>query len=304
LALGAEDPEMLIGQGIKLRKEGQDARAEGYFRRAYELAATPRTAAQLGLVELAVHDFLNAEAHLSEALAGHDAWIRQNARVLEESRDVARQNLLRVEIVGAPRGATLSVAGEKPRSMPPEGILWTAPEQPATVRVEAPGRRPMVVQVSGAAGQIQRVVVELPLLDAAPAPSGPPALVTRDEGISTTEPASSGRALRIAGITTAIVGVASCVVGVVLYQQGTTKLDDYQAAIRSDGKIPWNSADENWEAERNLGLGFLIAGGVAVAGGVTLFLIGHHAEHDQVGSGQFSFVSGARSGFLSYRGSF
>jgi hypothetical protein len=52
----AEDPEALIRQGIELRRAGQDARAEGYFRRTYQLAATSRTAAQLGLCELAVGD--------------------------------------------------------------------------------------------------------------------------------------------------------------------------------------------------------------------------------------------------------
>ena len=70
-----EDPEALIKQGVELRRQGKDAKAEGYMRRAYQLAATPRTAAQLGLVEVAVKNYLDAEAHLSEALRGKIRWL-------------------------------------------------------------------------------------------------------------------------------------------------------------------------------------------------------------------------------------
>ncbi|HEX3695674.1 MAG TPA: hypothetical protein VH374_09815 [Polyangia bacterium] len=40
-ATQSEDPETLIHQGIELRKKNDDLRAEGYFRRAFELARTP-----------------------------------------------------------------------------------------------------------------------------------------------------------------------------------------------------------------------------------------------------------------------
>ncbi len=303
-AVGAEDPEALISQGVALRKAGKDARAEGYFRRAYQLAATPRTAAQLGLVELALDDYLNAESHLSEALAANDAWIVQNAKTLEESRDSARKHLLRVELVNAPRDATLTFGDGKQRRLPPSGTFWAAPDRPAALRVEAPGYREMNVLVSGAAGQIQRVVVEMPPLVApteAP-PSPPPPLVARDEGIS--PKTSPGRALRIAGIATAAAGVASCALGAFFYEQGTTKLHDYQAAVRSDGRIPWNPADQDWETKRHEGIGFLIAGGLAAAGGVSLYLVGNHAEANEAGGGKLSFVSASGFAFLSYRGSF
>ncbi|HEX4406061.1 MAG TPA: hypothetical protein VH560_14585, partial [Polyangia bacterium] len=141
-ARAADDPETLIHEGIELRKAGQDARAEGYFRRAYQLAPTPRTAAQLGLAELAVDDYLNAEAHLSEALAGRDdAWILNYQKVLQDSRAQARRNLLEVEIVGAPAGATLALGSAAPSAMPQESKLWIAPNTPMDVTVSASGHK-------------------------------------------------------------------------------------------------------------------------------------------------------------------
>src|SRR6476659_9962930 len=53
-ALAEEDAEALILQGNHLRQRGDNERAHGYFKRAYEIARTGRTAAQLGLVEMAI----------------------------------------------------------------------------------------------------------------------------------------------------------------------------------------------------------------------------------------------------------
>jgi hypothetical protein len=56
-ALAQEEPEALIRQGVELRRKGQNALAQGYFKRAYAIAHTPRSAAQLGLVEHALGYF-------------------------------------------------------------------------------------------------------------------------------------------------------------------------------------------------------------------------------------------------------
>src|SRR4051812_16035681 len=78
----AADPteiEDLIRQGNDLRRAGKDERALPLLRKAYDLAGTPRTAAQLGLVEVALGYRLEAERHLSESLASpRDVWVRKN----------------------------------------------------------------------------------------------------------------------------------------------------------------------------------------------------------------------------------
>src|SRR5262252_5115498 len=73
-----EEPEALIRQGIALRRAGEDARAYGYFKRAYEISKTPRTTAQLGLASQAVGKFSEAELLLSAALETDDPWVQQN----------------------------------------------------------------------------------------------------------------------------------------------------------------------------------------------------------------------------------
>jgi hypothetical protein len=288
----ADDPESLIHEGIELRKAGQDARAEGYIRRAYELAPTPRATAQLGLVELAVSDFVNAETHLSEALAsGHDAWILQYQKVLETSRNMARANLLRIEVTGSPPGATFVVEAAPPRPLPADGTLWIAPSPSTAVHVDVTGHKTAEFRVGGAAGEIRRIVVDMPLLRAEP-PQTIPA------------PRDSKAGLRIAGVAATAVGVAALVVGAILYGKGTSELHDYQTAIKSDGKIPWNSQDQNWESTRNAGSAFLVSGGVALAGGLCLyFLNGSPAPENTVGSG-LSLAAGAGSSLLSYGGTF
>lgn len=299
LAFAAEDPESLIHQGIELRKAGQDARAEGYFRRAYELAATPRTAAQLGLVELAVGDYFSAEVHLSEALARRDAWIVEHSQTLQESRDRARKNLVRVEIVGTPPNALLTFEGGAPRPLPPDGVVWATADPPATVRIEAPGHGPVVFRIVVAAGQSQRVMVDLPAEDARETPPrAVPSIVVSDAGAAAGSRAS-GHGLRIAGIATSAAGVAAVVLGAVLYERGMNELHDYRAAVNSDGRIPWNPSDQSWESTRNTGVALLIAGGVAAAGGVTLFLVGRSRANEEA-AGQISLLPSPRGASVSY----
>src|SRR6516165_11970694 len=50
----AEEAESLIRQGVELRKEGKDALALPFFEKAYQKSRNPRTAAQLGLGEMAL----------------------------------------------------------------------------------------------------------------------------------------------------------------------------------------------------------------------------------------------------------
>jgi hypothetical protein len=295
VALATEDPEALIREGVELRKQGQDARAEGYFRRAYELAKTARAAAQLGLSELAVGDYLHAEEHLSEALAHRDAWILQHLQVLEDSREVVRRNLFHVVIAGLPADAIVTIEGNPERRLP-SAEAWLEPGSPATLRVEGPGRQPAHVRVAGSAGETRSVTLEL-----RPVVQAPAVVAGFRPGGAADRTASAGRPLRIAGVTTAVVGVAAGIVGAFLYAQGTSELHEYQTAINSNGAIPWNPRDENWEGTRNAGVALLVVGGVGIAGGVSLFLLGNH-ERDA--GEKVSLTAAPGVALFSYRGSF
>jgi hypothetical protein len=295
----AEDPEALIRQGIELRRAGQDARAEGYFQRAYQLASTPRAAAQLGLVQLAVDDYLRAEEHLTEALGSTDAWIAVHRDVLRGARDVARRNLVRVELSGAPANASVVVEGAPARRLPADGVLWLDPGKPETVKVEAPGHRATVLRILGAAGEGQRLVVDMPLEARLAAESVAVGSGGDDSGARQTK--STVRALRIGGVATAVLGAAAGVLGIVYYEQGTSKLHEYQAAVASNGAIPWNPRDADWQSTRDKGVGFMIGGAVGLAGGAALFLFaGGNGNADAGKAGQVSVASTANSAVLVY----
>src|SRR5262249_947064 len=113
-----EEPEALIRQGVEMRRKGDDLKAHGYFQRAYDLARTPRGAAQLGLADLAIADSLAAEQHLSEALRSTDPWVAHNRTLLETSRDKARKTLGAVTVRGAPDKTTVEVANHPAIQLP------------------------------------------------------------------------------------------------------------------------------------------------------------------------------------------
>ena len=61
------------------------------FEKAYQISRTPRTAAQLGLCELELGDFVEAERHLNEALAEPEhPWVKKNKATLKKSLETAR----------------------------------------------------------------------------------------------------------------------------------------------------------------------------------------------------------------------
>jgi hypothetical protein len=333
----AEDPEALIKQGVELRRRGEDARAEGYIRRAYQLAATPRTAAQLGLVELAVSEYLEADSHLTEALKAKDAWVNEHRQALEASRATARKHLLRVEITSAPRGTRFASESTEPASLPADGVIFLAPGVGASIQLEAEGHKSAVVHVEGAPGETKRIAIDMPALtegaatttSAAPttspatSPTAPSASATAGTTATTTSgpsptaeapvadasqtagsarPAAPGGGVRIAGITVGAVGVAVSVVGAVLLSQGLSKRDAYNAAIQSKGKTQYDPSFATWTTLRDEGIACLVGGGVAIAAGVGTYLYGRQLEHD--GGTSVSFLPGSGFGVFTYRRTF
>ena len=70
------EPELLVKQGLELRREHRDGEALDTFRRAYAAAPTPRVRVQIAFAEQALGRWVDAEADLQKALASaDDAWI-------------------------------------------------------------------------------------------------------------------------------------------------------------------------------------------------------------------------------------
>ncbi len=282
-AAGAdEDPETLIGQGVALRRSGNDAKAFGYFKRAYEMSRTPRTAAQLGLDEQALSRSADAERHLTEALQGNDAWVDQNRALIERSRDTVRLHLGKIELHGLPSDATYELPGGSTAPVPADGVVWVEPGK-VTLKLAAPGHGAVSKDAVVTAGGSVEIDATLPA-DTEGAAT-PAAVAETKEGAnapsSSSGPAQpmdadSGRSMRLGGLITAGAGAAIGVIGLILYLDGRSKLQ----GIENDAsaKRPYNPSYGSYQTLGNTGLGMLIGGVVAAGAGVTLYLFGRGGE--------------------------
>jgi hypothetical protein len=161
LAAPTAEAEDLIRRGGELRKKGEDAKALPLYQRAHELAGTPRTAAQLGLVEVQLGYRLEAEGHLAEALAASgDNWIEKYRTVLDEQLRNVRAGIGDVVVVGSPAGAEVSVNG-KLRGQLPLAAPIRLVAGPALVEMTAEGYTPASATVNVRGQSQERVMLNL-----------------------------------------------------------------------------------------------------------------------------------------------
>ena len=140
--------EALIREGVSLRQSGKDERALPVFQKAYHLVRSPRTAGQLGLVQMAMGYWLDAEQHLTEALESPDhPWVAKNRAGLEGALANLRSKIGEITIGGAVPGAAVQVNGRMAGTIP----------LPAPIRL-AKGKVEIRVSVSrGRPSSLQRV---------------------------------------------------------------------------------------------------------------------------------------------------
>jgi hypothetical protein len=249
-AANAEQAEDLIRQGLDLRQAGQDGRALPFFRKAYEGERTPRTAGQLGLCELALGYWVDAEGHLGEALASSgNPWVEKNRPTLARSLDMARGNIGNVSVMGGPAGAKVFLDNREVGALPLDRPLRLS-KGPHDIEVRAPGpvtrSKTMVVQ----GGDEQTVTL---VLEAAPVPvpiprAAPPTLVSEAPASA---PAKGGRpvAAWIAG-GTAVAALAVGAAETVIWLNAVDKFDNHigvvSAAQSSAFAKNCGSADPNY----------------------------------------------------------
>jgi hypothetical protein len=277
VAHAQEEPEALIRQGVELRRRGNDALAQGYFKRAYSIAHTPRSAAQLGLVEQALGHFLDAEQHLSEALDNaSDDWVDQNRSTLKKSRELVRGHLAPVQVRGLPAGATVAIGNRPAGAVATDGTIWVAPGS-TSLTFDAPGHEPVVKEIVATAGTPVAVDVELApkaaglpaaLPEPAPQPTAAPPTIQAQADLHS-DTSDVGRSRRVAGTIVAGAGAALAVAGVVTYLVGSSRLD----AINHDAgaHMPYNPSNGDYQTLGDLGIGLMVAGGAAVATGAVLY---------------------------------
>ncbi len=135
----AAEVEALIAKGNELRRAGTPGPALPYFQKAYELARTPRTTGQLGLAELAAGYPVEAETHLSAALASpNDPSIVKYRQILADALSMARSQLGELTIQGNPPGADVIVNGHSVGTLPLP-LPIKLPARNTEIVVRAPG---------------------------------------------------------------------------------------------------------------------------------------------------------------------
>jgi hypothetical protein len=153
--------EQLIRQGNEFRQKGSDQSALPFFQKAYDLQPSPRTAAQLGLVELALGYSIQAEGHLGEALSSpHHIWVAKNRQQLEMALLESRKAIGRVEIAGSPAGATVVVNAKVVGNLPLTEPVKVA-EGRVQIAVSAPGFDEKSVKVNVPGGRVEKVEIIL-----------------------------------------------------------------------------------------------------------------------------------------------
>jgi len=168
------EAEALIRQGVELRAQKKDERALPLFEKAYQVSRSPRTAGQLGLVEMALGYFVDAEKYLGEAIASPDhPWVAKNLATLKAQLAAAKGQIGELFIVGEPAGAEVLVNGKSAGRLPLPGPVRLDKGR-VDVQVRAAGYLPSSDTVTMVGGKREDRSYRLKREPVAVAPPPPP----------------------------------------------------------------------------------------------------------------------------------
>jgi hypothetical protein len=289
----AADPaeDELNRQGVEARKREDDAAALEYFRKAYALHHSPRAAAQMGLAEIALGRWADAETHLQEALASpNDPWIQKNQQVLRSSLERVQDQFGTLQILGSPAGAQVVVEGRVVGELPMrKGARVRTGE--CRFEVRAAGHSNVVRTVTIEAGVPRRETVELSLSATAsnmaatqavqtPRSSLAPPAPPNDESPPPVEAAAPERnhaRLRTIGIVLGAAGLVAVGGGVAF---GVAARSAAKENSQSNNTFDPNADSSGKQYETLQYVGFGVGAALLVAGTVT-FLLGLESDEPQ-----------------------
>jgi tetratricopeptide (TPR) repeat protein len=294
----SENPEELIKEGIRLRRAGDNYGALHYFEKAYRLDKSPRSAAQLGLCEFAVARWVDAEAHLSEALrATSDPWIAQYRKQLFDQVAAAKDYLGLLEVVGRPADAEVEVDGRTVGRLPLPKPLRIVGGREVYVRVTAPGYEPLRRAIKVERRELARIVVELERLPGnatepraiarpgkPPVPGGPGDKPNYDIEVPPEADEKAHWQTPAGWIGASVAGLAltTGVVGVFTANSNYQKFNDYRrSTITANGRCNTNAPNDGGndcsryldsaELWKKVAVGSFITAGIAAGTALLLF---------------------------------
>lgn len=277
------DPEVLLREGVALRRAHRDGEALARFEAAYRVLHSPRALAQVGLAEQALGRWVEAESHVSEALAvSDDPWIATNSPALRAALGVIGQHLGGLWVEGV-EGAEVFVDGQRVATLPMATPLRRIAGS-VVIEVRAAGhesvRRPLVVPPGGEAREIIRMA-------RAPSPELPRDRVAA-EAIAVRTAPHSGESSRLPRRLAWVALVGSAVglgvgIGALAAREGaaTTYNADascpgrLSASRQPDGCSGLIDATSTWELAGTIAL---VAGGALAVTSLVLFVTARSSE--------------------------
>jgi tetratricopeptide (TPR) repeat protein len=155
------ESDALILEGLKLREQGKDDEALKLFVRAQELAPTPRALAQRALAEQALGNWIQAEIHLSQALAvADDPWITRHRQALDGALAVIGEHLGYLQVNGGVAGAELRLDGRLAGTLPLSSPLRVVTGRPL-LEVTLAGYYPVRREIAIRPGSLSTEAIEL-----------------------------------------------------------------------------------------------------------------------------------------------
>ncbi|MDX2087885.1 MAG: PEGA domain-containing protein [Kofleriaceae bacterium] len=267
----ADDVDALIKQGVALMAKRDYVAAMDVFRRAHEIAPSPRTFAQIGFVHMAMARWVEAEDQLLQAIAEReDKWARRNRAVLEDSLRKVRDHLGYLEVAGQPAGAEVRVDGELVGLLPLRRPLRMAVGDPAVI-VTAPGHEKFQGTTHVTAGETARMRIDLKRVQATLAvPPATPVLASGANAGPSVDATSSAHPVHAAGPERPVrrLGVALAIAGAVAVAAGVpillaTNKDNLGAglagaggaALLMGGAFLWASSSDEPQPRVAVGIG-------------------------------------------------
>lgn len=156
----AQSVEVLLQEGLELRRQQRDAEALQRFMDAYNLSQSAQALAQVALAEQALGNFVEAEVHLQQALATQDPWINPRRPALQEALGQISAQLGTIEITGGVAGAQVFVNGVD-RGTFPQAARIRARAGSAVIEIRANGYAAVQRTVMIMAGGIARESIQL-----------------------------------------------------------------------------------------------------------------------------------------------
>lgn len=228
-ATDAEQAEALIREGVKLRAADNTPQALPLFEKAYQTSRTPRTAAQLGLCELELGYYVEAERYLTEALAAPDhPWVRKNKASLTKALDTSRTNIGELSLIVSPPGAEVSL-NHKPVDRALLGTPIRIDKGPVDVEVRAPGYQPARETLTIVGGKQEQRTFTLAAEAPAPVPALAPPPSDPAASLLGGPPPPEHRRARIAAWITGGAAAGALVLGTVEAFNAASKSDAFNA---------------------------------------------------------------------------